>query len=101
MSYSRGYTSLVKSDSTTIIFFRSWSSSQHPLFQLVFMVQSVLDVITRSVSSHIRGEANQVADGFAKVGLSMSFCSRNFHVPNFIIVAFWADSSRTSFPMDF
>lgn len=47
-------------------------------------------------------EANQVADGFAKFGLSIDIQIRVFNFsPNFIVNALRADESGVCFPRDF
>lgn len=78
---------------------RDGCSSIHPLFNLVSDIQRLLSVDGEFSLAHVLREANQLADCFAKFGLSLDFCSRVFYsVPSFAIASLRADSIGTVFP---
>lgn len=50
-------------------------SSQHPLFHLTSSIESLLLQVTGYRITHVHMETKQVADNFAKFGLSLSLCN--------------------------
>lgn len=65
-------------------------SSNHPLFGVVQDIKQLLNHCDYTLS-HIRREANLVADSFAKFGLSLSICTMFDSLPAFASLAFQAD----------
>lgn len=74
-------------------------SSQHPSFNLLHDIRGPLNLESNFSVIHTLREGNQVADCFAKFGLSLNFCSSFFRkVPGFASFSLRADMAGTMFP---
>lgn len=91
---------IIESDSLlSVRFVNVGCSSLHPSYNLVKEIQESLPRDGSVSVVHALREANQVADSFAKFGLSLPCCSRFFSVlPRFAVVPHRADMARTIFP---
>lgn len=62
-------------------------------------IQTAMTRIGECTIAHVLREANQVADGLAKFGLSLQCCTRRFdYLPPFLSVPFQADLAGIVFP---
>lgn len=77
-------------------------SPLHPCFNLIQDIRCLMQPEDNFYLSHILREANQVADGLAKMGLSLEPISRIFeNLPLFLSAAFCADNAGVIFPRVF
>lgn len=75
---------------------------QHPYFNLLREIRSLLLVEEEFYVTHTLREGNQVADSFAKFRLSLNNCSTVFRiVPAFASLSLQADMAGTCFPRSF
>lgn len=93
----------VETDSMTACkLINSRCSPLHPCYNLVEDIRSSLAHMGIGAVTHVLRESNQVADGFAKFGLSLQSSCQLFEVlPNFVSIAFKADVTGTMFPCGF
>lgn len=93
----------IETDSLAAVrFIKAGCSSRHPLFNLVSGIQDLLRMEGSCCINHVLREANQVADSFAKFGLSLDNCSRFFScLPPFASLATRVDGMGTVFPRVF
>lgn len=94
---------VIESDSSTAVkLINMGCSPLHPYFSLVRDIRDLLpsNEVVRVV--HTLREANQVADCFAKFGLSLDRCSSFYNnVPGFASMALSSDLAGTFFPRGF
>lgn len=83
----------IESDSLTAVrLIMVGCSSNHPLFNLISVIQELLRMEDSFCINHVLRDGNKVADSFAKFGLSLELCSRCFtSVPSFASSVFRAD----------
>lgn len=74
-------------------------SSIHPYFNLVKVINDLLEQLRSYSVEHTLRETNQVADGLAKFSLGLdNSCSIFTSIPSFVSVAFAADFNGVIFP---
>ncbi|MCI25083.1 hypothetical protein A2U01_0046271, partial [Trifolium medium] len=71
---------------------------RHPYFSLVYQIK---DILRQMSSWSVNWEANQVADYFAKNGLSIPSVRIFNYVPGFASLTLTADASSVDFPRGF
>lgn len=83
----------IETDSSAAVrFIKVGCSSRHPLFNLISEIQDILRSEESFCINYVFREANQVADIFAKFGLSLVKCSRFFNCMSpFVSMAVRAD----------
>lgn len=101
LAWLKGFRKVViETDSAVAVcFIKAGCSSRHLLFNLISETQDLLCRDDIFSINHVLREANQVADCFAKFGLSLDKCSRFFScMPHFVSLAVRADCVGTAFP---
>lgn len=94
---------IIESDSLSAVqLLKMGCSPLHPYHSIVHDIQMDLQRLRACYVTHVLREANQVADDFAKFGLSLDMCSRIFwRLPSFASLPVQADLTGTLFPRGF
>lgn len=103
IGWSRGFRRIrLCSDSKVALYLISKGvCTTHPCYYLISDILKVADDTGSIVWHHVLREANQVADGFAKFGLSLGTLRIFYVPPSFILNALRADAIGICFPRGF
>jgi ribonuclease HI len=92
----------IESDSTSAVsMISNGCGLRHPYFSLVYQIKDILREMSSWSIIHVNREANQIADYFAKYGLSIPNVRIFNDVPAFDSLALTADASSVAFPRGF